>query len=166
MSLLQIFQTVGAAVGLVTGAFVVYDRLLRFRPFVSIYTDLDSGGAKAWPYLRVTNNAPFDIFVDDIVIKPRLIGLSQQTTVRAIVDVLTDAKITAVIQSGESAYFHIIEKPKAADTPDRTDDRIKIKVHWYRSMPSFIRPLASTIVTSIDDIEARKRAAVRVGRRA
>jgi hypothetical protein len=34
-----------------TGAITLYDRLLRYRPFVSIYADLQ--GSNAWPYLRV-----------------------------------------------------------------------------------------------------------------
>jgi hypothetical protein len=48
---LELFQTVGALVAFATGAITLYDRLLRYRPFVSIYADLQ--GSNAWPYLRV-----------------------------------------------------------------------------------------------------------------
>jgi hypothetical protein len=161
---LEIFQTLGALTAFGTGAFTIYDRLLRYRPFVSIYADLQ--GSTAWPYLRVTNAAPFDIFVSEIEIEPQLIALSQQTTVRAMVDVLTRAKITATIKAGEDAIFHIIEAPSGTDAQKRTADLIKIKVRWYRSLSHGVRPIASAIYTSLDDIEERKRAAVRAGRQA
>ncbi|HKF11812.1 MAG TPA: hypothetical protein VKB89_24325 [Xanthobacteraceae bacterium] len=161
---LEIFQTLGALTAFGTGAFTIYDRLLRYRPFVSIYADLQ--GSTAWPYLRVTNAAPFDIFVSEIEIEPQLIALSQQTTVRAMVDVLARAKITATIKAGEDAIFHIIEAPSGTDAQKRTADLIKIKVRWYRSLSHGVRPIASAIYTSLDDIEERKRAAVRAGRQA
>jgi len=160
---LEIFQTLGALVGLGTGAFTLYDRLLRYRPFVSIYAALE--GANAWPYLRATNAAPFDIFVSKIEIEPPLIGLSQQTTVRAMVDVMTNARITATVKVDESALFHIIEAPSNTDAAKRITDRITVKVYWHRSMPSVLRPIAAAITTSIEDIEERKRAAVRAGQR-
>jgi hypothetical protein len=63
---LEIFQTLGAVVGFVAGAITLYDRLLRYKPFVSIYAEVE--GVSAWPYLRLTNAAPYDIFVDGISI--------------------------------------------------------------------------------------------------
>jgi hypothetical protein len=158
MNSLEIFQTSGAVVAFATGVIALYDRLLRYRPHVSIYARLD--GANAWPMLRVTNMAPFDIFVDEITIKPPVLRLSQQQTQRAMMDVITGAKVTALIEPRNSADFHIIN-PDLNKTKDRTAEPIKFKVRWYRSRPTWIRPLAATIDTSIDDIDARKRAALR-----
>src|SRR5262249_51322744 len=90
-------------------------------------------------------------------IEPPLIALSQQTTALAMADVITQAKITANIKVGQSAHFKIIESPSSTDAAKRTQERIKVKVRWYRSLPSIIRPLASTLETSISDIQERKR---------
>ncbi len=158
---LEIFQTLGALVAFIVGAFALYERLLRYRPFVSIFAELE--GPDAWPYLRVANSAPFDIFVSEIEIEPPLIGLSQQTTV--MVDVITKARITAMIKVGEDAIFHLIEAPSNTDANKRTAERIKIKVRWYRSMPSIMRPLPATIYTSTDEINERKQAVVRASHR-
>jgi hypothetical protein len=155
---LEIFQTLGAVVGFVAGAITLYDRLLRYKPFVSIYAEVE--GMNALPYLRLTNAAPYDIFVDDISIEPPLIALSQQTTAQAMIDVITNANITATIKEGQSAHFRIVESPSSTDAAKRTQDRIKVKVRWYRSLPSIIRPLASTLETSISDIQERKRGAI------
>ena len=160
---LEVFQTLGALVGFLTGAFTVYDRLLRYRPFVSIYADLQD--SNAWPYLRVTNAAPFDVFVNQIEIDPPLIALSQQTSEQAMADVLTAVPITAVIKVGDDAIFHIIQAPSATDAEKRPAERIKISVSWRRSLSSSIRPIPATIYTSIDDLEERKRAAIGPGRR-
>jgi hypothetical protein len=114
----------------------------------------------AWPHLRLTNAAPYDIFVDGISIEPPLIAVSQQTTAQAMVDVITNANITATIKAGQSAHFRIVESPSITDAAKRKQDRIKVKVRWYRSLPSIIRPLASTLETSISDIQERKRGAI------
>jgi hypothetical protein len=155
---LEIFQTLGAVVGFVAGAITLYDRLLRYKPFVSIYAEVE--GVNVWPYLRLTNVAPYDIFVDDISIEPPLIALSQQTKAQAMVDVITNANITATIKVGQSAHFRIVESPNSTDAAKRTQDRITVKVRWYRSLPSIIRPLASTLETSISDIQERKGGAI------
>ena len=152
---LEIFQTLGAILGFLAAAIMLYDRLLKYKPCVSIYAV--SEGAHAWPYLRVTNVAPYDIFVDKISIEPPLIAVSQQTTAQAMVDVITTTNITATIRAGQSAHFHIIESPSSTDAAKRIQERIKVKVRWYRSLPSIIRPLGSTVHTSISDIQARKR---------
>jgi hypothetical protein len=161
MHFLEIFQTTGAIVSFTTGAIALYDRLLRYRPHVSIFAQLEGD---AWPILRVTNSAPFDILVSKIVIDPPLLALSQQQTTRAMVDVITKAKITASIKRNESAEFHIIN-PDQNKTANRAAERIKFKVYWHRSISTVIPPLAATITTSIDDIEERKRATIRAGRR-
>jgi hypothetical protein len=54
----------GGAVGLLSGAITLYDRVSRYRPCVSIYADLEGRTGRAW--LRVTNRAPFDIFLEGI----------------------------------------------------------------------------------------------------
>jgi hypothetical protein len=158
---LEIFQTLGALTAFGIGAFAIYDRLSRYRPFVSIYADPQ--GSIAWLYLRVTNAAPFDIFVNAIEIEPPLVALSEQAAELAMVDVLTRAKITADIRVGEDASFRIIEAPSGTDAQKRTAERIKIKVRWYRSRTHGLRPIPSTIYTSLDDIDDRKRAAIKAG---
>jgi hypothetical protein len=91
---------------------------------------------------------------------PPLIALSQQTTAQAMIDVITNANITATIKEGQSAHFRIVESPSSTDAAKRTQDRIKVKVRWYRSLPPIIRPLASTLETSISDIQERKRGSI------
>ena len=46
---LEIFQTLGAVVGFVAGAITLYDRLLRYKPFVSIYAEVEGGECMAVP---------------------------------------------------------------------------------------------------------------------
>jgi hypothetical protein len=156
---LELFQTVGALVSFITAGFTVYDRLLRYQPFVSVYADRHDLDAR--PYLRVTNAAPYDIFINSIEIEPPLIALTQQTSVPAMADALTQAKITAVIKPDDNAAFHIVEPPTATDADKRSAERIKIIVHWHRSLSSALRPIPATIWTSLKDIEERKRAAIR-----
>jgi hypothetical protein len=154
---LELFQTAGALVAFVAGALILYDYLFRYRPYVSIFAELC--GADVRPMLRVTNAAPFDIFIDNIEIAPPLFGLSQQTTARTTVDALTRDRVTAVVEPGGTAEF-LIDLDKANSEP-KPDQAITVKVHWYRSQPSVIRPLAAAIRTSIRDIAERKRAVER-----
>jgi hypothetical protein len=154
---LELFQTAGAIVAFVAGAFTLYDYLFRYRPYVSIFAELS--GADVRPMLRVTNVAPFDIFIENIEIAPPLFGVSQQTTARPPVAAVSDTQVTAVVESGGTAEF-LIDLGKAKSEP-RRDQAITVKVHWYRSQPSVIRPLATAVRTSIRDIEERTRAVER-----
>jgi Resolvase, N terminal domain len=63
-----------------------------------------------------------------------------------MVDAITNARITAVIKVGDTALFHIIQPSSVVDAERRAAERIKIRVRWYRSLPSRIRPLAATVL--------------------
>ncbi len=148
----------GGAVGLLSGALTLYDRVSRYRPYVSIYADLEGRTGRAW--LRVINRAPFDIFLEKIDAEPNdLIGFALQQTAAAMADVLTKEKVTAVIKPMEAAEFLIVQ-PDKFKSEQRPSEQIKIKVRWYRQR-TWRRPLPATMETSINDIEEQKHAVER-----
>jgi hypothetical protein len=148
----------GGAVGLLSGAVTLYDRVSRYRPYVSIYADLEGRTARAW--LRVTNRAPFDIFIEKVDPEPNdLIGFALQQTAAAMADVITKKRVAAVIKPMEAAELLIVQ-PDKFKSERRPAEQIKIKVRWYRQH-TWRRPLPATIKTSINDIEERMRAVKR-----
>jgi hypothetical protein len=148
----------GGAVGLLSGAVTFYDRLSRYRPYLSIYADLEGQMGRPWP--RVTNRAPFDIFLEIDAKPDDLIGFTQQQTVDAMAAVMAKEKVTAVVKPMEAAQFLIVQRDKFK-SEQRPTEQIKIKVHWYRQRTWWRRLFPVTMPTSINDIEERTRAAER-----
>jgi hypothetical protein len=160
----ELLKTIGALSGLATALFTLFDRFLRFQPLVSVTAQLGLTSSNATPLLRIRNVAPFDILVEKIEIEPTLIGLSQQQTIRAMVDVLTGDRITVLLGPSDEQLLYIIlldPSPRHLDA----STRIKITVWWRRSETLWLRPAPTWIHTSLVDIDERTRAAVRAGRR-
>jgi hypothetical protein len=77
MTVLGWFHTLGSLVAFGTGAFTLYDRLLRHQPLLSIGAELN--GANAKPFLRIKNVAPYDVFVESISCEPDILGITTST---------------------------------------------------------------------------------------
>jgi hypothetical protein len=78
----HVFTGIGALLGFVSTGFLVYDRLLRYRPILSIAAvrGLDGISQHADPMLRVKNVAPFDLLVDRFEVKPPHCGIASGST--------------------------------------------------------------------------------------
>src|SRR4051812_17920821 len=107
MTPLEWFHTIGALIAIVTGAYTWYDRTFRYRPFLSLYTYRD--GLNPQTLLRITNVAPYDIYVDRITIEPPAIGISNDTTARAIMQVVLGEDAAAVIEPKDDIRLVIIK---------------------------------------------------------
>ena len=106
MTALDWFHTIGSIIAIATGAFTIYDRFLRYRPFVSIAVQLE--GANPWPYLRVKNVAPYDIFIEDFEVEPPAFGTSTSTHQRSMIETITGKKTSLALAPGQDFLVHIV----------------------------------------------------------
>lgn len=154
----QVIAAIGAGLGIVNTAFLVFDRLFRHRPIISVSAVRGmGGGGHATPVLRVKNVAPFDIVIERFVAEPQHLAISASQENRAILDVLTGADVPILLEPLEQRQLVIIVQDRANR---REDEQIKITVNWRRGVSTWLRQWPVTARTSVADIELRERAAM------
>ena len=79
----EFIKNVGAFVGLLTGAFVFYDRLGRSRPIASL--TVTNQGTRKIACIRISNIGDYDIAIVDAMVKPRVYFLTEDIEVRSLV---------------------------------------------------------------------------------
>jgi hypothetical protein len=64
--MLEILRDIGSLVGLITGVFYAFDRLVRGRPVASFTVSEENG--RPSPRISITNVSPYDITIEDVTI--------------------------------------------------------------------------------------------------
>jgi hypothetical protein len=103
-NLLEVFKVVGAAGGLISAGFLLYDRLVRIRPDAF----LSRGEYPGHLDITVRNVSNESIILDEIGVSPNLLGVAEGDGVRAIVEAI-HRRGDDVIESSRDMF--IVLKP-------------------------------------------------------
>jgi hypothetical protein len=164
MAFWQWFTGFGAALGFVSTAFLIFDRLFRYRPIATITAARsEMGSAPAMPRLRVKNTAPFDILIERFTVVPAgscTISASQET--RALIDVLTRSDVPIILTPNEERQLVVVLGDRSEFSSNQV---IKFTVQWRRGRESWLWQWPARVRTSFDDIDLRIRAAMNSPRR-
>ena len=74
--MLEFVKSVGAFVGLITGAFYFYDRFAKGRPIASLTISIENN--RPSPRIRISNASAYDIAVLDITTHPSIYLLAEE----------------------------------------------------------------------------------------
>jgi hypothetical protein len=153
----EIYKTVGATLGFFATGLALWDRMLRYRPSVSITAQkAEHGNSRA--LLRVKNQAPFDILIEEINSSSPYYHVSADSMLGLVHGVL--GKIMPVLLApNEERFLRIGEIEIAGVAAENSGGRVRFEVCWTRGDHPFLRPLSVRLWTSPGDIDRRKRAA-------
>jgi hypothetical protein len=125
--LLQAFQLVGAALGILSAAFIIYDRLARSRPIFALHVKLGTSRSENHLYVRIVNEVEEDLIVENFRIDPPILGLSEDDQIRSIVAAqLQDVRTLIVPPRGSATYALII----LGAATGRDSEPVLISAEW------------------------------------
>lgn len=152
MEFIEIYKLLGATLGFVSAAFAVWDRMFRYRPSVSLTTE----SLPASPQLRIKNQAPFDVIIEEISFSISNYKVLAANTIRGAVFSALDKTPSILLAPGEERKLAVVER----NIEELADDlRFKITVKWTRGDHPFLRPAPVSLWSSPRDIAMRKTAA-------
>ena len=152
----DLITKIGAIVGLATGIFTVWDRLLRARPIAYVHIR----GPKGTPYryVRIANTdkadiqvTKADIQVTDVKCWPRVFAAAKDHSIRSIAEAAIGRAPLALIAPGEDWDFTLII-PSGIDF-DALKDRtlLVLAIFWRRSSSPWLPQPPKVIVLSVRD---------------
>lgn len=158
-NLLEAFKVVGAAGGLISAVFLLYDRLVRIRPDAF----LSMGEYPGHLDMTVRNVSNESIILDEIGVSPNILGVAKGDGVRAIVEAIhrrgddvaeSSRNVFIVLKPLEELQLKLVtfDKFNQASAGQKVVVRLSWRTTRFR-MP-FKRNLK--IRTSVADIRAMK----------
>ena len=127
-SFLDGLKLVGSIVGLITGCFVLIDRIIRARPVV--WVGAEKLGVNAYPVLSIRNTDSAPIFVRGVDFSTGRYAVAHTTSLNAIVRAASGARLDAFVEQDQAVSFPLISEGDG----ELLDDAVcKIKVTWRRA---------------------------------
>ena len=150
MTTIQTISFVGSLIGIATGIFVLFDRVLQSRPLAFIV--LKGNRHNPLQYVRVKNVGAIDVIVFDIEASPRSFEISKDHSVRGIADAILNQPSFAILEPGGELDFPFFRNPKREGEKEYAG-RIRFSVYWRKSSSTWLRQIPINVLTSTNDLE-------------
>ena len=146
----ELFRSVGALVGFLSGLFLLYDRYAKGRPIVS-FTVKDEGTRKL-ACIRITNIGDYDIAIIDACVKPEVYFLTEDIEVRTLVEGATGKRPSFMLKPRQEKELVIAPLFKDGIAREVQAQNVTFRISWRRcnvtwlpQMPLYVRTSTATI---------------------
>lgn len=160
--MLGAITVVGAVVGLLTGAFTVWDRWARGRPLAWV-TAMKRFSGNPEKYICIKNPGHGDLLILEVRVRPKgpqIYKVAKDHSERAVISSLYDADVKLLLPPGKEHYLPIIEAPKDLDKPiDTAGRRVCFIIYWRKTSSTWLPQFPAWVLTSTDDIKRIEAAA-------
>ncbi len=163
-SIWQWVTGLGGLLGFANTAFLVFDRLFRYRPIVSVTAVRPPGveGEQPSLKLRVKNVAPFDIVVERFIVEPEVFSIAAGNSIRAIAEVLTGSDVPIILSPDSERLLVMVTRDRSKFLDSQI---VKITTEWRRGQATWLRQVRVVTKTSLNDTDLRLQAAANSPRR-
>jgi hypothetical protein len=158
---LEIIKTVGSYAGLVSGLFLIWDRLLRGRPLAELSATARIGGTPADPCIRITNLGPTALLIRSTRVLPTgIYAVAKNRDIKSISAALGDTTVEGanvlnlLLRPGQEHDLAIIDGPlKGEDARGNISRRVCFCIYWSKNSSTWLPQLPVFIFTSIASIQ-------------
>jgi hypothetical protein len=150
--MLEAIKLIGAVAGLLTTAFVIWDRWARGRPLA--WVTATKLGVNPYKYIRITNPGPADVFILAVRVYPsKVYSIAKDHATEAIVGAASfNVDVNVVLWQGDTRDLPIIEVSQP-DQRDLADQAVRFVIYWRKTSSSYLRQVPVMIMTSTRDIK-------------
>jgi len=156
--MLEAIKLVGAIAGLLTTAFVIWDRWARGRPLA--WVTAKKMGVNPYKYIRIKNPGPADVLILAVRTYPsKVYAIAKDHSTDAIFDAASfNVDVNVVLWQGEVCDLPIVEVSKP-DQHRTADQPVRVVIYWRKTSSSWLRQAPVVIWTSTRDVERIAKAA-------
>jgi hypothetical protein len=147
---IQTISFIGGLIGIATGIFVLFDRVLRNRPLANVV--LKGNQHNPLHYVRVKNVGAIDVIVFDIKANPRSFEISTDHSVRGLAGAIMDKPSFALLPPGAEQHFPFFKNPKREGEKEY-EGRVRFSVYWRKSSSTWLRQVPIFVCTSTGDLQ-------------
>jgi hypothetical protein len=147
MELFEIVKTIGSLSGLLSGLFLVWDRMVKGRPVCSITTV--KHGSNTYAALRINNVGVHDVAVLNIRVKPNVYMLSKDFGVDNLLTASLGGKPALMLAPEEKKELMIVPRYTGGGRQDERLRRVVFSVSWRRGNATWLPRIPVRVPTSV-----------------
>lgn len=156
-TLAEAIKLFGGLAGLVSAAFLIWDRWARGRPLA--WVTAKEYWASRYQYIRIQNPGPADLFIRKVRAYPPIYSFAKDHKAESIAAATIGVDVHVLLAAGETHDLVLI--PRDIETPDipvfvpRDPDsrRVSFYIHWRKTSSSWLWQIPVTVRSSARDIE-------------
>jgi hypothetical protein len=146
VSWLAILTTFGAFVGLLTGAFTLWDRYARGRPIAYLALGTDD------VLLRISNPGDYSIFILSAKLMPNVYFLSRGQDIGTIIEDQLSGITYWLIEPKGVAEFAIADRFEGGKKLSLSDKPVRFSVSWRRGSTTWLPQVPVTVRTKTSTV--------------
>jgi|GraSoi_2013_60cm_1033757.scaffolds.fasta_scaffold46262_1 hypothetical protein len=148
--MLEAIKLVGGIAGLLTTAFVIWDRWARGRPLA--WVTAKKFGANPLEYIRIQNPGPVGVFIKSVRAYPGgLYGIAKDRSPGAMMKAQINIDVNVFLGPDDICDLPLL--PLRNPSEAARDQPVRFLVFWRKTSSSYLRQVPVVIMTSTDDIQ-------------
>jgi hypothetical protein len=158
--MLETIKTVGSYAGLVSAAFLIWDRWLRGRPIWEQSATVRRGGTPADPCIRITNPGPTGLLIWRARVLPTgIYAVAKNHGIKSSMAAVGDATVegadvlNVLLPAGQKHDFAIIDRRNNEDVRKNISRWVCFCISWRKTSSTWLPQLPVFIFTSIAEIQ-------------
>jgi hypothetical protein len=158
--MLETIKTVGSYAGLVSAAFLIWDRWLRGRPIWEQSATVRRGGTPADPCIRITNPGPTGLLIRRARVLPTgIYAVAKNRDIKPIMAALGDATVeganvlNVLLPAGQEHDLAIIDRRNDEDVRKNISRWVCFCISWRKTSSTWLPQLPVFIFTSTGTIQ-------------
>ncbi|WEZ83514.1 hypothetical protein P6U16_01260 [Rhizobium sp. 32-5/1] len=130
----EVFQGLGAMVGLVTGGFVFYEHLMRHAPLAYVVTTPFMEHGSRYAYVRIDNRSPRPILISwPSGIQDNRFTIGKDHSSRSIVEALLDGERAIAVDGNSTRDLVLLKPPNFGSMP--LEGEADVVIRWRFAQP-------------------------------
>lgn len=130
--MLELIKFTGPIVAWVTAGYLIYDRLVRGRPLLSLTARNEPvRGAR---FLTITNLGDVDIVILEVIFQPTVYAVSKGTRAEDLARAITGDKLRCLIAPHGTVKLHLFIRDAALEAEIKSPVRVIVRWRKARSM--------------------------------
>jgi hypothetical protein len=147
----ELLTWLGSMAGLLSGAFLLYDRFAKGRPIASL-TVKDDQGPRDLVCIRVTNIGDYDIAVIDASVSPKIYFLTEDMEARTLIEGALGHRPSFMLKPRQEKELRIAPHFKDAVPLEAQDKNVTFRISWRRCNMTWLPQVPVCVRTSTPTI--------------
>jgi hypothetical protein len=147
----ELFTWLGSTAGLLSGAFLLYDRFAKGRPIASL-TVKDDQGIRKLACIRVTNIGDYDIAVIDASVSPKIYFLTEDMAVRTLIGGALGRRPSFMLKPRQEKELRIVPSFKDGVPLEAQNKNVTFRISWRRCNMTWLPQVRVYVRTSTPSI--------------
>jgi hypothetical protein len=144
----EVLKTIGSFAGLLSAAFLIYDRFAKGRPVASL--TISQENKRPSPRIRVSNPGSFDVAVLSTSVEPNVYLLAENEGAEGNLRASFGQIPNFMLKPGQEKELRIVPRFENNLPLDLKPQDVTFRIYWRRGNSTWLRQMPVRVVVNTD----------------